>query len=225
VTARPIDDGPQRPWGFLIAVVVVGAVAAAILIGPSLLASSPAASSGPEGSVPMAAASGNGGLLASGPAPAATPSASAAPLIVTATQGRFMASYQDGSITVSKLADDVATILGSVAVPAVIQPAFDRPTFRGSQGWTMGCPDVGRGRYRIFFGSIVAAAGAQYLGPAAKGAVAPEGLFLYVLEPGDSSSGVMQLDSIGGSATADASLFDAVLQGGRTQANGCQVIG
>jgi len=156
----------------------------------------------------------------------ATPAPSSDPRVVVAPQGTFTIAYADGVLTVSRLNAGVAVPLGGASVPSTVQPAFALPAFRGTRAWTMSCPDIGAGRVRIVFGSIVPARDGQYLGPPASGAVGPDGLFFYVLGPGEIDPGAtIGILTRGGQVSIDAAMFDVVLHGGRTPPSGCQVIG
>jgi hypothetical protein len=110
-------------------------------------------------------------------------------------------------------------------VPGSAQPAFGGDKLARPIDWTMACPDAAGGaELRILFGSIYPADHPAYSGPPANGTFASDGLFLYVLGPGQVGAGSqIRVQASGGTLDVAASTFDQTLESGDRQDSGCRV--
>ena len=199
---RPLQDARDRPWGFvgLLGVIVVAAVA--LLVGP--------------------------GMLAPGPSPQPSVAPSSDPHVVPSSIGTFAIAYDYAAqaFVISRIVDATSTTeLARQSLPQdQFPPQSGEPLF-GVYEWAATCPGLTGGEpIRILFGSMYPAGNAQYRGPAAAWTIAPDGLFIVVLEPGHLDPGAqIRLGTAAGSIGVDAGAFDYALNSGASQSSGCFV--
>jgi hypothetical protein len=200
---RPLRDSRDRPWGFLGLIGMIALVAAALLVGPSLLA-------------PRAT-----------PPPSVAPSVD--PHVVAAAQGTFEIAYDPTSaLVIRRLDGSSPTELGREPLSPDQGPATVGGPFYNTGEWTLACPGAaGSEAIRMIFGTLFAPSvigGGQYLGPPASWSMAPDGMFLVVLDPGPVEPGAqLRVTTRGGMVSVDASAFDQALAEGTLQPSGCFV--
>lgn len=199
---RPLQDSRDRPWGFLALLGAVLLVAVGLLVGP--------------------------GLLAPGPSPEPSVAPSSDPHVVATSAGTFaiVYDYATQAFVINRTVDSAATSqLARQPLPPDQFPAQSGEPLFGVFEWAATCPGItGGDPIRILFGSMYPAGNPQYRGPAADWAIAPDGLFIVVLQPGRLDPGAeIRMSTSSGSIGVEASAFDYALNSGASQSSGCFV--
>lgn len=198
---RPLRESGERPWGFLGLLGVILAAALALLVGP--------------------------GLLAPGPSPQPSVAPSTDPHVVTSPLGTFGIAFDYGTqaYVLSRTVGSTTTELARQPLPADQPPAQSGEPLFGVSEWTAACPGLTGGEpTRILFGSMFPADNPEYRGPPAAWTIAPDGLFIVVLEPGHVDPGAqIRMGTSSGSIGVDGRAFDYALNSGSSQSSGCFV--
>ena len=197
----PRDEGP--PWGYLLSIGALAAVAVALLVVPGMLVPQP--TTRPE------------------------PSATSDPHVLGTGQGTFAIAYEGGALVVRRLTP-IAEVLGRAIVPDEMHPAASGAPLRGSGIWVLFCPSgaggAGSEPLRAMFGSTWPSTNGRYVGPPAAFAIADDGLWLVVLEPVRLDPNArLDVEAGGGGGGVDVRAIEAAPTDGRVQASGCAVSG
>lgn len=199
---RPLQDARDRPWGFVGLLGVILVAALALLVGP--------------------------GLLTPGPSPEPSVAPSGDPHVVASSLGTFAIEYDYAAqaFVISQIVDATSTTeLARQRLPPDQIPAQSGEPLFGTFEWAAACPGLtGGDPVRIVFGSMYPVGNTQYRGPAATWTIAPDGLFLVVLEPGRLDPGAeLRMSTSSGSIGVQGAAFDYALNSGAGQSSGCFV--
>lgn len=170
-------------------------------------------------------------------APSPTPASSELdPHVVVTASGTFAIRYEAGDLVVSRL-DPPVSDLGQVAVPTELQPVpsgdFTKINASGSASYGLVCTaDPSGTDVRMMFGYTTNPP-LSFTGPPATATSAPDGMWLYVLDPGTlDPSAVLTVASptspagLPGNSSSEGigSLLNAATNGVK-QSSGCWLVG
>ena len=199
---RQLRDSRDRPWGFIGLVGLILAAAIALLVGPGLLAPGPS------------------------PQPSVAPSGGD-PHVVASSLGTFAIAFDYGTqqYVVSRTTDSTTTELARQATSADQPPLPSGAPIFGVSEWSAACPGLTGGEpLRILFGSMFPADNPTYRGPPAAWTIAPDGLFIVILDPGHLDPGAqIRIGTSAGDVGMDVRAFDFALNSGAGQSSGCFV--
>jgi hypothetical protein len=198
-----VDDPQPRdpPWGFILTIGAVAIAGIALLVVPGMLAPAP-------------------------PSPTARPSPTPDPHVVVTDAGTVLFGFEDGAIVVRRTVGGVTSDLGRAPLSPEQQPTESGGPLSGAGGYAMACPSsIAAGPEYFWFGHIDFGKGISYRGPVASGQGAPDGLYLFVLPPGDVDSGArFEVVSDAGSFSVVGQSFQLALTEGKEQPSGCRIL-
>jgi hypothetical protein len=105
--------------------------------------------------------------------------------VVTTGQGQFRFGIDGGGIVIERL-EPSPSRLGWVGLEPAFLPTGSAPPASFGGSWALACPsDDPSADLRIYFGISDTTDGGRYTGPPASGSFTDDGLWMFVLEPGE----------------------------------------
>lgn len=201
------DHPRDRPWGYVATIGAIGVVGILLLVVPGMLAPPPAEPT---------------------PRPSPTPD----PHVVVTEAGTIVFGLEDAAFVIRLTSGATVRELARLPVTTVEGPDGS-PTMSGSAVLAMACGTPGSPDYlRYVFGradippSASSSAGV-FIAPDGIGSVAPDGLFLYALDPvvPDQEAAVSLTYKGEVAVGMGAKAFEDMARIGSRQPSGCSVLG